>query len=393
MSGAVSLYPREYFDMVIAAFALLMGMSLSAAFLPLFARELDPSGLLIGLVSSAWFMSRIFTEIPSGVMADHFGRYKLMVGGLAFSSFGAFFCSMANVIYVLILGRALWGLGTALFFMSSSAFLFDLFKSSERGQALGTYQGIEFIGSLIGAPLGGYVATILGYRHVFFISTVLIFCSFVIVLLSKKIRQRDVRNRDVSPLSSFKECLPSLRRWGLTTVYISSFSRMLVMTGVTGTVFPLYLNLQLGMGVELIGLIVSVRMVGVIIATVISGYLSDKIGRKPMIVLGFLLQSCCLYAYTLFYSFDALLALGLLEGFSRGMIITSLLVLLSEVSPSKYRGGAIGMYRTFMDLGGFIGPILFMIIYDWAGSHFTFILAAAVLPLNAMIIASTRKTE
>jgi len=379
--------------MVFAAFMLLMSMSLSAAFLPIFARELDRSGLLVGLVSSAWFMSRIFTEIPSGVIADRFGRYKLMVSGLALSTLGAFLCSIANMIYVLILGRALWGFGTALFFMTSSALLFDLFKSSKRGRALGTYQGIEFIGSFLGAPLGGYMATILDYRQVFFISTVLILCSFIIVLLSKSIKQKDVKNVDVSPLSSFKECLPSLKRWNLTTVYINSFSRMLVMAGIAGTVFPLYLNLQLGIDVDLIGLIVSMRTVGVIVATITSGYLSDRIGRKPMIILGFLLQSCSLYAYTLIYTFDSFLALGLLEGFSRGTILTSLLVLLSEVSPPKYRGGAIGMYRTFMDLGGFTGPILFMITYDWLGAHPTFIIAVVALLLNAMLIAFIREQK
>jgi len=385
------LYPREYFDMVFAAFMLLMSMSLSAAFLPIFARELDRSGLLVGLVSSAWFLSRIFTEIPSGVIADRFGRYKLMVSGLALSVFGAFLCSMASIIYVLILGRALWGLGTALFFITSSTILFDLFKSSKRGRALGTYQGIEFIGSFLGAPLGGYLAIILDYRQVFLVSTILIFCSFIIVLLSKGIKRKDVKNIGESPLSSFKKCLPSLKRWNLTIVYINSFFRTFIMVGISSTILPLYLNLQLGIGVDLIGLIVSMRTIGVIIATVVSGYISDKIGRKPMIMLGFLLQSCCLYAYTLFYTFDAFFALGLAEGFSRGMILTSLLVLLSEVSPPEYRGGAIGIYRTFMDLGGFTGPILFMVVYDLLGSHPTFILATVTLLLNAALIASVRE--
>ncbi|HDO42018.1 MAG TPA: hypothetical protein ENH03_03860 [Candidatus Bathyarchaeota archaeon] len=41
--------------------------------------------------------------------------------------------------------------------------------------------------------------------------------------------------------------------------------------------------------------------------------------------------------------------------------------LLSEVFPPKYRGGAIGMYQTLMDLGGFTGSILFMITCDWLG--------------------------
>ncbi len=385
------MYPKVYFEMVSAAFTLITSMSLSAAFLPLFARELDQSGVLIGLVSSAWFISRIFTEIPSGMMADRFGRYRLMVGGLALSASGAFSCSMANTIYLLILGRALWGLGTSLFFMTSSAIIFDLFKSSRRGRALGTYQGTEFIGSFIGAPIGGYIATILDYRSVFLVSTLLAFCSFLIVLLSGGVQRRDVKNIELSPVSSLRECLPGFKKKTLTTIYINSFFRMLVMVGVAGTVFPLYLNLQLGVSVELIGLIISMKRAGMIVATVISGYLSDRFGRKPIIALGFLLEASSLYAYTLFYTFDALLALGFLEGSSNGMILTSLMVLLSEAVPSKYRGSAIGMYRTFMDLGGFVGPLLFMIAYDWLEIYPTFILAAGILLSNAMLVSLTGK--
>ena len=162
-----------------------MGMSLSKAFLPLFARELNPSEVLIGFVSSAWFASRMFTELPSGILADRFGRRKLMVTGLALSSVGALICSLADSIYLLIAGRVLWGLGAGLFFMSSSAMVFDLFKSSVRGRALGTYQSIGFIGSFIGAPMGSFMVASMGYNSVFLIASMLMFCSFIVASLAK----------------------------------------------------------------------------------------------------------------------------------------------------------------------------------------------------------------
>jgi MFS family permease len=388
-------YPRTYFELLIAAFTLIMGMSLSAAFLPLFAYELDSSEVLIGFVSSAWFITRIFTELPSGILADHFGKRKLIIGGIALSAFGAFLCSIANSIYFLIVGRAVWGLGTGLFFMSSSATIFDLFKLGDRGRALGTFQAIQFFGSLIGAPLGSFMVRYSGYKGVFLLACILMISSSVIALISKGLVQTETRKIRSTTTSSLTDLFINLKNWKLTPLCISSFSRMLVMMGISGTVFSLYLNFEIGINVELIGLIISIRTVGLILATISSGYLSDKYGRKIVIVFGISLQGICFFTYTLVSTFDMIIFIGLFEGFSRGLILTSLMILLSEVVSPKIRGGAIGMYRTFMDVGGFIGPLFFMIIYNKLGSQNTFITGTIILAMNIPLIltVNTKKRK
>ena len=72
------------------------GMSLSSSFLPLLANNLDPSGVFVGLVFSSWFFSRIFIEIPAGIISDRIGRRRLLVIGLAMSFLGPIICSQAN---------------------------------------------------------------------------------------------------------------------------------------------------------------------------------------------------------------------------------------------------------------------------------------------------------
>jgi len=98
--GFLRSYPKVYFKILASSLLLMINMSLVSAFLPIFAHELDPSGILVGLVSSIWFLSRIFTEMPSGILADKIGRRLLLILGLALSAVGAFLCSLANVIHV-----------------------------------------------------------------------------------------------------------------------------------------------------------------------------------------------------------------------------------------------------------------------------------------------------
>lgn len=388
-SVGLKSYPRVYFELIFVGFTLFMGMKLPDAFLPIFADELDPTGVLVGFVISAWFFSRIFMEIPSGVLADRVGKRRLLVGGLALSAVGAFVCSLANSIYLLILGRTIWGLGTALFFMSNTAVILDLFKSSMRGRALGTFQGIEFIGSFIGAPIGGFIVGFIGYTGVFSLALVLMLCSLSAASISKDLRKVDTSRREGSQVS-VREAVLSLGTWGLAAICISNLLRMLIMMGVMSTVFPLYLNYQLGISVEYIGIIMSLRTVGYILSTVTSGYLSDMFGRKPMIISGTLLQVGCMYAYALLPSFELLLLIGLFDGFGGGMSFTSLIVLLSEIVPAEIRGGAIGMYRTFMDIGGLTGPPVFMLIFTGMGSYITFLSAIGILVLNIALVTTIK---
>jgi len=384
--GFLRSYPKVYFKILASSLLLMINMSLVSAFLPIFAHELDPSGILVGLVSSIWFLSRIFTEMPSGILADKIGRRLLLILGLALSAVGAFLCSLANVIHVVIVGRALWGLGTGLFFMSSSALIFDIFRSG-RGRALGTFQSIEFIGSFIGAPVGGFMAGAMGYRGVFTVSAILAAISFMIAYFSRELRRTENSGlKERMSLYSFKEVLPGTKNIGLTAIYIGSFSRMFIWNGAIGTVLPLYLNLYLSIPVETIGIIMSVRTLGIIISTAISGSLSDRLGRKPVVVAGMLIEALSLYAYTCLYTSDLISIVSLIEGFGRGMVLTSLMTLLSDVAPSSLRGSALGIYRTFMDVGGFTSPIFFMLIYEKFGSFSSFFSASAIILITSIII-------
>ena len=382
-------YPGIYFELLFVGFTLVMGMALSTAFLPIFAEELDPSGALVGFVVSAWFLSRIFIELPSGVLSDRLGKRKLLIIGLVLSAGGAFICYITPSIYLLIVGRALWGLGTAIYFIISTELILDLFDSNRRGRAVGTFQGVEFIGSFIGAPIGGFMAGIIGYKMVFLFAVLLILCSSSAAIISKGLRKIGIKPRGRSGLS-IKGIFSSLRNWGLTVTCINSFTKMFIFQGIANTVFLIYLNYQLRISVELIGIIMSLRTIGNIIANVTSGYLSDKLGMKPTIIAGITIESICFYLYTLFPFFEALLPVGFFEGFGWGIAFASLTVMMYEVAPIKLKGSAIGMYRTFMDIGGFLGPPFFMFIYSSMGSYITFLSVITILALNIALLLTMR---
>jgi MFS family permease len=374
-------YPRIYYIMLFIGFSLVMGMGLASAFLPILALDLDPSGILVGYVMSAWFLARVFIELPSGVISDRIGRRRLFIVGIALAAIGSLVCATASSIYLLIIGRGLWGFGAALFFLNNTAILLDLFKAEIRGRALGTFQGIEFVGSLIGAPIGAFLASVIGYLAVFYVTFAVSCVSLILAFTSKQLKEIEQSTVGSTIEPSIQSSLKSLMDWNILGVCMVCFSRMFIMVGVMATVFPLYLYETLGFDVNLIGVISAVRTGGFIIATVASGFFSDRWGRKTVILAGLLIEIPCLVIYTLLYSVDLILLLGIIDALGAGLVSATLTVFLSEIVQPQFRGISIGLYRTFMDVGGITGPIIFIAIASHLGIQTTFYVGALLLAL------------
>jgi len=377
--------PAVYWELIFIGFAIMMGMSLPASFLPILAEGLDPSGVLVGLVVSAWFFSRIFLELPAGLISDRIGRRRLLIFGIALSCLGPILCSQADNIWLLIIGRGVWGMGTAFYFMNNTALLMDILPSNIRGRTLGLFQGIEFVGSFIGAPIGAFLSIYMSFNQVFYFTLLLTVVSLVIAWRSggmKSVEREAVRKQQ----PSLREVMKTLGERGILIVCLSTALRMLIMQGIFQTVFQLYLNQELTLAVSTIGLILSARIAGQIISLVSAGILSDRVGRIPVLVMGFVVCGVILFAFTLTNSYPILLVLGFVEGLGEGFGMTTLIALLTDIAPPSIRGGTVGLYRTFQDIGGFAGPILFMMLYNGFGPLTAFYVAAAVNVVNVGLI-------
>ncbi len=371
-------YPRAYFELMIAGFSVVMAVGLTKAFLPIMASNLDPTGILVGFATSSWFLFRAFVEIPSGLVLVKIGRRNMLVIGLFLSVVSSIACAYSNNIYILILGMAIWGLGTALFLICSTVTLFDLFELNRRGKALGTFQGIEFIGSFIGAPIGAVLAASTGFSSAFLLASLMIFSGLLVTFGSRDIKRLDLKFNANSEFRSLKSTIREVKNLGLIAISLVNMAKMAVTQGIMYTVFQLYLNSQLSMSLEAIGLILGARTGGYICTTLVSGHAAEKLGRKPLIVVNLVIEASCLYLYTMASNFEQVLILAIISGLASGFTYANLVVLLSELVSPSTRSVAVGMYRTFMDIGGILGPIMFMLLYTSFNSSVAFVSAAFI---------------
>lgn len=390
-------YPRVYFVLLTTGFMLIFGYSMLRSFLAIYAEQLDPTGVLVGFTISSYFFARTFIELPSGIISDRIGRSIPIVLGTLLGALGAIICAFSSSsIYVLIVGLMIWGLGAALVFTNNMALIIDLFEPQVRGRALGNFQGIEFIGSFAGAPIGGFLAELflgygLGYSTIFYVVGISILAAFLAAYASKELKKTGGRPGEGTTRLSVGETLKGLRNWGLFITCTVSFARMFIMQGVFSTVFPIYLKDFINISVGLIGIVLGVRTGGLIVATIASGHLSDRIGRKPVIIAGIFVEGLFIYLYTLADSFELISALAFFEGLGAGMISVTLIALMSEQVAPEQRGGAVGLYRTFMDVGAVVGPVVVRMVQLAFDMYACFYMSVALLLVNVPTLLTVRE--
>jgi len=391
-------YPKIFFIVCLGGFVTVFGFGVVQPFLPLYGRDLGASETVVGLVISSYFITRLFIELPSGVISDKIGRRVPLLTGMAFSFLGASLCGSAYDPSFLILGRAVWGIGTALFFSASTAFVFDLFEAEFRSKAMGTFQSIEFVGSVIGAPLGGLVAAYIGMRTPFVIVAVLAIAGFILLLASREFKEtakRAVKPSHSNKEMSFNSIVELFKIGGLVVVSLGAFARSFVMQGTLATLFPLYMK-SLGMEVSITGIIMGARSLGMIVGTYATSKLIDRLSVGRVLLVSFLSESVTLVLYAFVGTFEPFLLIALSDGVISGIEMNSLMTGVSVVVSTPLRGTGVGIYRTLMDTGGIIGPIVLtalLTVVGYPNIRLCFYVSSALVGAAALAMLTLRKVE
>lgn len=131
-------------------------------------------------------------------------------------------------------------------------------------------------------------------------------------------------------------------------------------------IFPLYFAAN-GLGVERIGLLKAVYPAVCGVFQVATGPLSDRWGRKGLIVVGMWVQAAALLLTALTRDFGWWLAASLLLGLGTAMVYPSLIAAVSDASHPSWRARSLSVYRFWRDLGYAIGALSAGLIADFSG--------------------------
>lgn len=374
-------YSATYFLLCGIALLAMFSTSLILPLIPIYAKQIGATGVVIGFSVAAYWISRIVMEIPSGFVSQRFGYYRSMAVGLGLNVVGTALSAYAVNPIQFVLARALMGIGAPLFFAVATTFVLNLFDAERRGGAMGIFQGIEFAGTIVGSTFSGYVVSVFDFRLSFLFSAGLILIALILVFVPPHVRSESVRMTASSSLS-----LSAMREvfWNRRLLIVSSatFAEFIMSTGILMTVFPLYASEGLGFSLTSIGLLMGSRSVGFVVAMFSMGAISDRVGRKPVLLFGVGATAVLIAVLNFVSSFVGLVAAFFLLGITTGAIWIVCPVLAAEAVEPHQRGAAIGTYRTFFDLGSILGPIVMSAVMEGYGIAPCFYLASALLFAN-----------
>jgi EmrB/QacA subfamily drug resistance transporter len=356
-----------------------------------------------------------------GRLGDIHGHKATFITGFLIFMGGSFFSGAAPSVVFLVISRGFQALGGAMIAANSPAILTKSFPAEQRGQALGLQATMTYLGLTAGPSLGGWLATIFGWRVVFYINLPV---GLVTILLSSHFISVD-RNReaaepfDYAGASTFLVGLGALllglnqgEEWGWTSIPIlvllslaiillvvfvfieqrtahpmldlslfkglsfslTTASAVINYIGVFSSIFlmPYYLIQGRGFSPAEAGLILTAQPVIMAIIAPISGTLSDKIGTRLPTVVGMVILSGGLYALsrlTAGASITTVMGALAVVGLGTGTFISPNNSALMGSAPKSRQGIAAGILATARNFGMVLGVGIAGAIYTTVLSH------------------------
>ncbi len=315
-----------------------------------------------GVVAAASTIPGILISLPAASLSDIFGRRRfLLVAGILFAS-APFLYLLIGAWWQLILVRLYHGFATAVFVPVAEASIAELFPN-KRGERISLFSSATYLARVSAPVVGGYILfmTASDFQLLYLcvaVSGVTALIAALPLLMERRstVAHERVNIRKVAQRIS--------RGWRS----IASDRSVLFVSSVQACLFYAYGSIEFylaGYLLEVVSLndfltgivIMSIIAVG-ILARPYMGRLSDRVGRRLIMVLGLVVSGLPLLAVPFSTDFWLLLLLMIIFGFGFACVTSSSPALISELAPQELIGTSIGFLDTVMDVGQAIGPIV-----------------------------------
>jgi DHA1 family multidrug resistance protein-like MFS transporter len=336
--------------------------------LPLFALYLGAGPEAIGLAVGISTVTGILFKMPSGALSDLIGRRRTLLMGLAVFGVMPFTYLFIKDYSLLIVIRFLHGLATAIYGPVAMAMVADI-AGARKGEWLSWFSSVTILGTLVGAPVGGFLLTYVtvangltlnDFRLVFLLSGLAGAAALVLGLIALRDEETVVRHRGAFKerlaqfLSGIKEVVND--RQVVITSNMEGLQNLTV--GALEAFLPVYAVKVAGLTEFQVGLLWGVQVLTTILSKPLMGRISDRWGRKPVIVAGMVLCAGSFAAIPLLISFSLLLVTALVFGLGEAFVTSSSAALVADICQEKHFGAAMGTFGTIFDVGHASGPIL-----------------------------------
>lgn len=336
---------------------------------------------------------KALANLVSGQLADTWGRKRVLVLGWLVGLPVPFMIIWAPSWGWVIAANALLGINQGLAWSMTVIMKVDLVGPKSRGLAVGLNEFAGYLAVGVTAFLTGYLASRYGLRPVPIYLGIgyAVLGALLSIMLVRDTRDHVRLETATSPKQStpmsFREIFV-LTSFGDRNLFAASQAGLVnnLNDGMSWGIFPLFFA-SFGLGVERIGILKAVYPATWGILQVATGPLSDRWGRKGLIVAGMWIQSGGLFLTATTRQYEWWFVGSLLLGLGTAMVYPSLIAAVSDASHPTWRARSLSVYRFWRDLGYAIGALSAGIIADLFGMAWAIGTIAALTFLSGAIVA------
>jgi MFS family permease len=336
-----------------------VGNSILFIVIPLYVAKLPapwfplPESVRAGILISLYGLVSAIIQPFAGAISDRLHRRKVFIqSGLVLMGASTLAFVIASRFSDLLVLRALQGVGIAVTIPASVALMATAADRATRGGAMGIYVTARMGGFTIGPLLGGYLFDRFGFHAAFYCGTAFIALAMIMV----QIWVKEVPFEATPERRPFRIIDRSL----LTTGIIGSGIATLVMAGAFSMMTPLEEQFNIRLHESAFGFSVafSALMVSRLLFQIPLGRLSDRIGRKPLIVAGLILMAPATALLGGAGTQLQLTGLRVIQGLASAAIAAPAFALAADLSKASGAGRQMSITTMGFGLGIALGPLI-----------------------------------
>jgi MFS family permease len=331
-----------------------LGYGVISPAMPTFARTFGVRIEAVTFLVAIFSISRLLFAPISGLLVQRWGERRVYINGVLIVGVMTAACAFSQTYWQLVFFRALSGIGSTMFFVAALGLMIHISPPDARGRIAGLFTTSFMVGAVCGPAVGGLAAG-WGLTAPFVAYGVMMLGVAAVLFYSLRHSELVAPSEPTRSTVTMRE---ALRFRAYRSALLSNFATGWSAFGLRVALVPLFVIDVMHRSVGIAGVVLAAFAAGNAVAVVPAGYLSDRMGRRTLLIVGLATTGVATACLGVLSSLPLFLVASFVVGATTGVYMSPMQAAVADILGSEARAGLpVAAVQMFSDLGAIIGAL------------------------------------